>query len=181
MNKVTNPSIQPTKTLTKTTTRTPTQRHHTLTRPSANQRVTPIAQATTNLSRKTPIGQTHHGVVNRSSSPSLQAATALHSAGGIGFTSATLQDEPLHWFQQFQVAWPILRSILVVWASAVWILLVMLPGMEQISGLSSAMLHLPSVFIGLGLLVSLFVAYKLELDGHFLWFLGALLLLAGWM
>ncbi|PID49465.1 MAG: hypothetical protein CR991_06905 [Proteobacteria bacterium] len=77
--------------------------------------------------------------------------------------------------------WKVIRAVLAVWAVAVWLLLVMMPGMQQISDLTTALLHLPQVFIGLGLLGAMFAAYNLHSDTHMLWFLGALLLLAGWM
>ncbi len=82
---------------------------------------------------------------------------------------------------EYREVWKILRAVLVVWALAVWLLLVMMPGMEQISNMATAMLHLPNMFIGLGLVCAIFAAYNLRSDGHLLWFLGVLLLLAGWM
>lgn len=82
---------------------------------------------------------------------------------------------------QFDELWKVIRSVLVVWAVAVWLLLVMMPGVQQISDMASAMMHLPHVFIGLGLIGAIFSAYSLRSDGHMLWFLGVLLLLAGWM
>ncbi|CAA6810697.1 MAG: Unknown protein [uncultured Thiotrichaceae bacterium] len=77
--------------------------------------------------------------------------------------------------------WKVIRGILVIWAVGVWALLVMMPGVQQINDIASAMLHLPYVFIGLGLIGAIFAAYNLRSDGHMIWFLGVLLLLAGWM
>ncbi|MEZ5476675.1 MAG: hypothetical protein R3E95_04030 [Thiolinea sp.] len=71
-------------------------------------------------------------------------------------------------------------SLLVIWAVAVWLLLVMMPGIQQIQDMTSAMLHLPNIFIGLGLIGAIFAAYNLRSDGHMLWFLGVLVMLAGW-
>jgi len=81
----------------------------------------------------------------------------------------------------YRELWKVLRVVLVAWAFGVWLLLVLMPGLEQISSLTSAMLHLPHIFIRLGIYGALFAAYNLRSDGHMLWFLGALLLLAGWM
>ena len=78
-------------------------------------------------------------------------------------------------------AWKVIRWILVAWALGVWILLVMLPGMDKIINATTAMLHLPSMFIGLGLIGAIFASYNMRSDAHLLWFLGVLLLLAGWM
>jgi len=81
----------------------------------------------------------------------------------------------------YRELWKVLRVVIVAWAFGVWLLLVLMPGLKQISSLASAMLHLPYIFIGLGIYGALFAAYNLRSDGHMLWFLGALLLLAGWM
>ncbi|TXH70260.1 MAG: hypothetical protein E6Q83_06960 [Thiothrix sp.] len=78
-------------------------------------------------------------------------------------------------------AWGVIRWILVAWALAVWFLLVMLPGMDKIINITTAMLHLPNIFIGLGLIAAIFASYSLRSDKQLLWFLGVLLLLAGWM
>lgn len=88
---------------------------------------------------------------------------------------------PEHLHQQTITLWPVIRAVLATWAVGVWVMLVMLPGIEQISNMSTAMIHLPNVFIGLGLLGAIFMAYNLKSDGHMLWFLGVLLLIAGWM
>ena len=82
---------------------------------------------------------------------------------------------------QYAELWKVLRGVLVVWAIAVWLLLVMMPGMDQIVDMATAMLHLPHMFIGLGLIGAIFASYSLRSDIHMLWFLGVLLLLAGWM
>ena len=82
---------------------------------------------------------------------------------------------------QYAELWKVIRGVLVVWAVAVWLLLVMMPGMQQIIDITSAMLHLPHMFIGLGLVGAIFASYSLRSDAHMLWFLGVLLLLAGWM
>lgn len=87
------------------------------------------------------------------------------------------QSEPI----EYGELWKVIRGILVVWAVGVWALLVMMPGVQQISDIASAMLHLPYVFIGLGLIGAIFAAYNLRSDGHLIWFLGVLLLLAGWI
>lgn len=78
-------------------------------------------------------------------------------------------------------AWGVIRWILVAWALGVWLLLVMLPGMDKIINATTAMLHLPNMFIGLGLIGAIFASYSMRSDKHLLWFLGVLLLLAGWM
>jgi hypothetical protein len=77
--------------------------------------------------------------------------------------------------------WKVTRGLLVVWAIAVWALLILLPGMEQISNMASATLHLPYMLIGLALVGGVTAAHSLKADGHLLWFLGVLLLLAGWI
>ena len=97
-------------------------------------------------------------------------------------TSATITaDTTRHDSMQYAEMWRVLRAVLVVWAIAVWLLLVMMPGAQQISDMASAMLHLPHMFIGLGLIGAIFASYSLRSDIHMLWFLGVLLLLAGWM
>lgn len=78
-------------------------------------------------------------------------------------------------------AWGVIRWVLVAWALGVWLLLVMLPGMDKIINATTAMLHLPNIFIGLGLIAAIFASYSVRSDKHLLWFLGVLLLLAGWM
>ena len=82
---------------------------------------------------------------------------------------------------QYAELWKVIRGVLVVWAVAVWLLLVMMPGVDQIVDMATAMLHLPHMFIGLGLIGAIFASYSLRSDAHMLWFLGVLLLLAGWM
>ena len=77
--------------------------------------------------------------------------------------------------------WRVIRGVLVVWAVGVWLLLVMMPGIDQITNAASAMLHVPHMFMGLGLVGAIFASYSLRSDGHMLWFLGVLLLLAGWI
>ena len=77
--------------------------------------------------------------------------------------------------------WKSVRPILVVWSITVWLLLILIPGVERINNLHDAMTHLPHVFIGLGLIGAIFASYNLKSDGHLLWFLGVLLLLAGWI
>lgn len=78
-------------------------------------------------------------------------------------------------------AWGVIRWALVAWAIGVWLLLVMLPGMDKIINATTAMMHLPNIFIGLGLIGAIFASYNMRSDKHLLWFLGVLLLLAGWM
>lgn len=78
-------------------------------------------------------------------------------------------------------AWGVIRWVLVAWAIGVWLLLVMMPGMDKIINTTTAMMHLPTVFIGLGLIAAIFASYSMRSDKHLLWFLGVLLLLAGWM
>lgn len=87
-----------------------------------------------------------------------------------------VQDRP-EWGQ----VWKVTRALLVVWAMAVWALLILLPGMEQISDMESATLHLPYMLIGLVLVGAVVAAHSLRADRHLLWFLGVLLMLAGWM
>lgn len=77
--------------------------------------------------------------------------------------------------------WKVTRALLVVWASAVWALLILLPGLEQIIDIETAMLHLPYMLIGLALVGAVVAAHSLHADRHLLWFLGVLLMLAGWM
>lgn len=77
--------------------------------------------------------------------------------------------------------WKVTRAVLVVWAVAVWALLILMPGVEQISDVDSATLHLPYMLIGLALVGAVAAAHSLRADGHLLWFLGVLLMLAGWM
>lgn len=80
-----------------------------------------------------------------------------------------------------QEAWRVIRWVLVAWSLGVWLLLVMMPGIDKIINASTAILHLPNIFIGLGLLGAIFASYSMRSDKHLLWFLGVLLLLAGWM
>lgn len=77
--------------------------------------------------------------------------------------------------------WKVTRALLVVWALAVWALLILLPGLEQIINMKTAMLHLPYMLIGLALVGAVVAAHSLRADRHLLWFLGVLLMLAGWM
>ncbi len=77
--------------------------------------------------------------------------------------------------------WQVTRTLLVVWALAVWALLILLPGLEQIINVETAMLHLPYMLIGLTLVGAVVAAHSLRADRHLLWFLGVLLMLAGWM
>jgi hypothetical protein len=87
-----------------------------------------------------------------------------------------MPDKP-EWAQ----VWKVTRALLAVWAVAVWALLILLPGVEEVSDLASATLHLPYVLIGLVLVGGVLAAQNLRADGHLLWFLGVLLMLAGWM
>ncbi|MBU0653597.1 MAG: hypothetical protein KJ914_00525 [Gammaproteobacteria bacterium] len=77
--------------------------------------------------------------------------------------------------------WKVTRAVLVIWAVGVWALLILMPGVEQISDVDSATLHLPYMLIGLALVGAVAAAHSLKADGHLLWFLGVLLMLAGWM
>ncbi|EIJ35023.1 hypothetical protein [Thiothrix nivea] len=77
--------------------------------------------------------------------------------------------------------WKITRALLVVWAMAVWALLILLPGIDQISNVETATLHLPYMLIGLALVGAVVAAHSLRADRHLLWFLSVLLMLAGWM
>jgi hypothetical protein len=77
--------------------------------------------------------------------------------------------------------WKVTRSLLVVWAVAVWALLILLPGVDQITNVASASLHVPYMLIGLVLVGAVIASHSLKADGHLLWFLGVLLMLAGWM
>lgn len=87
-----------------------------------------------------------------------------------------LQDKP-----EWEQVWKVTRALLVVWAVAVWALLILLPGVGQISNMASATLHLPYMLIGLALVGAVVAAHSLKADGHLLWFLGVLLMLAGWI
>jgi hypothetical protein len=77
--------------------------------------------------------------------------------------------------------WQITRALLVVWAVAIWGLLILLPGAYQITDLDSATLHLPYMLIGLVLVGAVFAAYKLQATKPLFWFLSVLCLLAGWV
>lgn len=77
--------------------------------------------------------------------------------------------------------WKVTRALLVVWAVAVWGVLILLPGMGQIDDVASATLHLPYMLIGLVLVGAVVAAHNLCADRHLLWFLAVLLMLAGWM
>jgi hypothetical protein len=77
--------------------------------------------------------------------------------------------------------WHVTRAVLVVWAVAVWALLILLPGMAQINNMETATLHLPYVLMGLVFVGAVIAAHRLRADRHLLWFLGVLLLLAGWI
>ena len=79
------------------------------------------------------------------------------------------------------VVWQITRALLVVWAVAVWGLLILLPGMYQITDLASAALHMPYMLIGLVLVGAVSAAYKLHATKPLFWFLSVLCLLAGWV
>lgn len=82
---------------------------------------------------------------------------------------------------EWRQVWKITRALLVVWAMAVWALLILLPGIDQISNVETATLHLPYMLIGLALVGAVVAAHSLRADRHLLWFLGVLLMLAGWM
>ena len=77
--------------------------------------------------------------------------------------------------------WQTTRLLLVVWAVAVWVLLILLPSITQIHDLLGLAHYLPYVVMGFGLVGAVLAAHSLRLDGHLLWFVGVLLLLAGWM
>lgn len=77
--------------------------------------------------------------------------------------------------------WGITRGIITAAAILIWMLLILLPGMEDINNLDQMALHLPQVVTGLGLLGGIMAAYSLKADGHLIWFTATLLLLAGWM
>lgn len=77
--------------------------------------------------------------------------------------------------------WGITRGIITAAAILIWMLLILLPGMEDINNLDQMALHLPQVVTGLGLLGGIMAAYSLKADGHLIWFTVTLLLLAGWM
>ena len=105
----------------------------------------------------------------------IKQATAMPSP--VSAEEPAIQEQGI----QYAELWKVIRGVLVVWAVAVWLLLVMMPGMQQIIDITTAMLHLPHMFIGLGLIGAIFASYSLRSDIHMLWFLGVLLLLAGWM
>ncbi|WP_020558246.1 hypothetical protein [Thiofilum flexile] len=77
--------------------------------------------------------------------------------------------------------WGMMRGIIAAAAILIWILLILLPGMDDINNLDQLALHLPLVVTGLGLLGGIMAAYSLKADGHLIWFTATLLLLAGWM
>ncbi len=105
----------------------------------------------------------------------IKQVTAMPSP--VGSEEAAIQEQGI----QYAELWKVIRAVLVVWAVAVWLLLVMMPGIGEIVDMATAMLHLPHMFIGLGLIGAIFASYSLRSDAHMLWFLGVLLLLAGWM
>lgn len=84
---------------------------------------------------------------------------------------------PIDWWE----VWQITRALLVVWAVAIWGLLILLPGMYQITDLASAALHMPYMLIGLVLVGAVSAAYKLHATKPLFWFLSVLCLLAGWV
>lgn len=90
--------------------------------------------------------------------------------------TGTLADKP-----EWGRIWTVTRTLLVLWAVGIWSLLILLPGVEQVSDMATATLHLPYVLIGLVLVGAVMASHNLRADGHLLWFLGVLLLLAGWM
>lgn len=81
----------------------------------------------------------------------------------------------------YQDFWRVMRSVLVLWAVAVWVLLILFPGIEQMQDMDSLALNLPYILISLVLLGAMFAAYNLKADKAMLWFLTVLLLLAGWV
>ena len=85
--------------------------------------------------------------------------------------------EPVDWLE----VWHITRALLVVWAVAIWGLLILLPGAYQITDLDSAALHIPYMLIGLVLVGAVFAAYQLHSTKALFWFLSVLCLLAGWI
>ncbi|WML89085.1 hypothetical protein [Thiothrix lacustris] len=95
----------------------------------------------------------------------------------MGVKTEIERPEKLDWGQ----VWKITRAVLVVWAVAVWVLLILLPGIEQIKDMETATLHLPYVLMGLVLVGAVGAAHSLRADRHLLWFLGVLLMLAGWI
>lgn len=77
--------------------------------------------------------------------------------------------------------WHVLRAVLAVWGTGVWFLLILMPSLEQMVDIDTLALHLPYTLMGLVLLAAMFAAYNLKADKTMLWFLGVLLLLAGWV
>ncbi len=81
----------------------------------------------------------------------------------------------------FQEIWKFVRPILVIWAAAVWLLLIAIPGIQQVHDLHTALINIPYIVIGAALLGGIYTAHTVPADGHMIGFLGVLLLLAGWM
>lgn len=89
---------------------------------------------------------------------------------------------PLNHYEPQNVGWwGITRGIIAAASILIWMLLILLPGMNDINTLDQMALHLPQVVTGLGLLGGIMAAYSLKADGHLIWFTATLLLLAGWM
>ena len=86
----------------------------------------------------------------------------------------SLRDQEAGW-------WAAIRSLLAALSIMVWMLMILLPGMDEISNLDLMARHLPHVVIGLGLVGAIMAAYSLRSDGHLVWFTITLLILAGWM
>ncbi|PID64292.1 MAG: hypothetical protein CR963_00985, partial [Gammaproteobacteria bacterium] len=55
--------------------------------------------------------------------------------------------------------WKIIRPILVIWATAVWLLLVAVPGIQQTHNLHTALVNVLYIVIGAALLGAIYTAY----------------------
>ncbi len=82
---------------------------------------------------------------------------------------------------EFPEIWKFIRPILVIWAAAVWLLLIAIPGIQQVHDLHTALINIPYIVIGAALLGGIYTAHTVPADGHLMGFLLVLLLLAGWM
>lgn len=84
--------------------------------------------------------------------------------------------------------WRVVRPLLLVWAWAIWGLIIALPSVELVKDIHSAFLHLPYPLVGIVLVGGMSLSLKWSgkqnayaSDTRYIVFLAALLSLAGWM
>lgn len=85
------------------------------------------------------------------------------------------------WLESLKEAWKTLRPIIAIWSSLVWLILIGAPAYSEIRATGDFITYLPVAAIGLALCGGIYIAHKINSDGHFVWFAVVLMLIAGWM